>query len=111
MTLLTLDNFFNFIYAWVSFWLIIFVVMTATIPGLNAADFEVMGFRGSIAFVCLSVFFFRNYDISPWWLVPAFSIFGWTAAATSIRVLVTICCERGGRCLLIPRKYCSNPIR
>jgi len=108
VTWLTYDIFITFIFGWSSFWLFLFVVITALMPGLEPSDYEVMGFRASIAFVCLSVFIRRWFDTGQIVLIPAFSIFAWTAMATTVRLIIKRCCLHPRTQCLIPQHFCSS---
>lgn len=90
MTSLTLSSFFDFIFAWTGFWLTLTVILLMTRAHKEAPDYEIIGFRAAIAFVCASVFTFRWWDFNPLVLVPAYSIFAWTAAATCVRIAIKI---------------------
>jgi hypothetical protein len=113
VTWLTLDNAITFVYLWAALWLTLFIVLSLKLPDLDASDFEVMGFRGSIAFMCYSIFVRRFFDIDIVILVPALAIFAWTAMATSFRLMLKLCCitceiKDSVICRLIPKHFCLN---
>lgn len=107
MTFLTLDNYLTFIYGWAGAWLTLCVILLLSRPGNDWGDYEIVGFRASIAFVCLSVAFRRVFDFPVMAIVPALSIFAWTAMMNTVRVAVTIYQERkliGRRHLIVRRR-------
>lgn len=111
MTWLTYGNFITFIFAWVAVWLLGFIIFSINVGDIEASDLEVMGFRGSIAFVCTSVVIRRWLELDEVWLIPALLVFAYTAMATTIRVGYRVCCKDKKRimvCRLIRRGFCSN---
>jgi hypothetical protein len=97
VTFLTLDKFYTLVYGWSGIWLVICCLLLVSRHDKNAADWEIIGFRASIAFVCLSVAFRRIYDLNQYIVLPALSVFAWTAMMNTIRVAITIWRERRER--------------
>lgn len=91
-----LDNFFDFVWSWTSFWLVITVIaMTVSLRRQPVRmrlfwDYHVLGFFTSLAFVLVSVSVRRWFDMPLYTLVPALSIFAWTAMTNSIRVVYLV---------------------
>jgi uncharacterized protein (DUF2062 family) len=92
VTWLTYGNFITFVFAWAAVWLLGFIIFSIHLGDLEPSDFEVIFFRGSIAFVCTSVFIRRWFDLGEIFIIPALCIFAYTAAATTVRVAGRICC-------------------
>lgn len=90
MTSSILSEFFTFIYLWSGAWLSLMVVLMMSRKGKEWVDYEVIGFRASIAFVCLSVATYRLTHFDQTILIPALSVFGWTSMMNTIRVGITI---------------------
>lgn len=87
-----LDRFFDFVFTWTAIWLTVTAI--AMVVSLHRSpirwkffwDYHVIGFIGSIAFVCVSVAIRRWYDWDTNALVPAYSIFAWTSFTNALRV-------------------------
>lgn len=93
----SLDDYLTLIYGWSGIWLTICVILLISRHGKNIADYEIVGFRASIAFVCLSVALRRVFDLRTEFIVPALSVFAWTAMMNTVRVALTIWKERRER--------------